>query len=90
MTKEQRAELRDVKRRLRAARQERKLVLSRITKAGREAGKKHRREASAAARELSAALRLLGKERRLAERASGKLTKALATRQAVLEGRLAS
>jgi len=90
MTKQQRAELRDVKRRVRATHQERKLVFSRIDKAVRGTEKKHRQAVRASAKETAAALRVLGKERRIEDLASSKLLKALGTRQAVLEGRLAS
>jgi len=90
MTKQQRAELREVKRRLRAALAERKLILSRVRKAERAADKKHRAVARAAARELKATRTTLAKERRIAELSTERLTKALSTRQAVLEGRLVS
>ena len=90
MTKEQRAELRQIKSRLRAVAGEHALVTSRCRRELRRETRHYHREEKKLARALSAATKAAARELRGAEAQADKSSRALLNRQAVLEGRLAS
>jgi len=90
MTKEQRTELRDIKRRLKTAAGQLSRTLSRCRRDRRVSERAYSKTVNAAIRLRKTARREIERDERIEAKHHDKVVKKLLARKAVLEGRLAS